>query len=652
MRGDKQWRALVKDLDWVVDKGPRNVYLQLGDADEAEHPTLAGVIRHVAGERLPPDAGLRDWLINVLRIAIGKLDTRLAQRMYSDKIGTKVPLPSLGCPEQDIAKILYGFKDDDVSEFCDNKSRKDIDRSDRYRTVKSKANLEEHQIVSTQRLIRAIRQDLADVILKLSSQDVPAIVDTKAFAAERDSVGVRTIGRSQTGATTGAMSVDPVPHFIPRKKLFAAINTACQERRKVALVGPSGMGKTQAAKYIAATASREGKTCLYIDATPESMPLSLAQQLRQAGQDISGHDDVARRIQFRELLTSCDAPDYVILDNVVDQRQLEFLIPREAACNVIAMSTLDNSVIPDDYLREPVGPLEEAEGIALIDQLRPDVPRSDAKRLVRMLGGHPLAVEQACSLNLDDTAVRKEFLYELKKYPRHALSAIEFRRQNLVQIYRRQLADIEKQAPEALYILEVVVFLGMYPLSFELVASYFKRRSVRGLGTNLSRDLARRHLDYLADKNLVTFSTSATSGLEITMHVLVRTVLRDRLAVQLEDAGPILHELVLQALFTHYKHFFEDSDSSKTADWWDSIWIMETIHDRFCDYWYDRGCEDKFGRRPGSAFYRHFARAAARDYERDARLGEYYEELEGLRHYRSWRNRQARWHFDDDDDDN
>ncbi|MFC4110362.1 AfsR/SARP family transcriptional regulator [Micromonospora zhanjiangensis] len=164
----------------------------------------------------------------------------------------------------------------------------------------------------------------------------------------------------------------------------------------VSIVGPGGSGKTALAVRLAwRVRALYPDGCLVADldgADPHALLGAFLRALGLAGAAVPA-DPQERLGQYRSLLA--DRKVLLVLDNVATAAQLAPLIPAGGGCAVLAVGRRRLTWLPE-AVACPLGPLPVGEALGLLSRLagaaRLDTERDDARRLIQMCSGLPLAI--------------------------------------------------------------------------------------------------------------------------------------------------------------------------------------------------------------------------------------------------------------------
>jgi hypothetical protein len=165
---------LENDLRWAAQRQLGNFYRQACDADERKYPTLARIVREVVGEQAwygyPTTS-----LIAVMRIAIARLPAELNGRRPEEPSHVTRPRPWRGAPERQLAEILYGYRQDLVSERPHRENEYLPLTYDDYLSAAFRlADLVKLDKRDRGRVTQVIRQDLTDELLALEREALRA----------------------------------------------------------------------------------------------------------------------------------------------------------------------------------------------------------------------------------------------------------------------------------------------------------------------------------------------------------------------------------------------------------------------------------------------------------------------------------------------
>lgn len=504
MATTEEFDHLVEDLRQAAARPMSQLYKQPGDWDEQQqHPTLARVVRHIAGEpewhRSPNQA-----LILVMRKAISQLPEEMSGRPpRGDKGGNRNFWR--GAPEMHMAEVMYGYRDDELPA----RFNKDGDRAhptytkDRLPYAMTFAG--NAKTKSMTRITRVICEDLADIL----------------FQREREA-----LARKKEAESRGSSRP-----YVSRLDLEREIEDSLRESNLVVIWGDAGTGKSMLAQHMAHELARGGEVVSINMNDTRAMCRSLEGYLRIKNLLPEYWNEMVLMGKFYEHLSDVSAPRVVIFDNLENETAVSELLPGQHTSLVLV--TCRRQMLQDQAARVNVASMSRDQATAMVESRLPDLPHEDAARLAEVLGDRPLAIEHGCaylaSLPLDDRSRDVErFVGALQQdLPRvlEDLDGITEPDLTLVQIYKLILAQLTSQR---LRLLDFILLFGNF-VDIELLQGVWAAEGFF-IGTDdralsLASD-TRAHLalGVLMDYALVTLSDNQSPA-RVVIHPLTAQIL-------------------------------------------------------------------------------------------------------------------------------
>lgn len=449
MSSEERWADLVEDLEWVgTDRLVRRAYLQAQDADQRAHSTLAEVVINIVGDaewRARPNRSLTETIL----AAISKLPEKLEQPEPTEKGNReRIPIPSVGRPERHLAEVLYGYADGEVATRL-GISQGHFKYSQYVEVAKYLAGIETYSEGTIKRLTRAIRQDLADVLLEM----------------ERRAIKVRRLAKATASKSIAVWS--PVAleiPFIPRLILEGqfhhlwnteVVATGWHRPNIICLVGEPGTGKSRFARELPALSD-----AVWINAAPDAFSFSLADVLDTYGIPLPSLEPLALKRAFAKLLSRSDGPPpLVVIDGISDPEEIDDYLPQTTRTRLVITSRTRPA---DDWSPVlQVGEMTLEEATALVKSLLPAAGDGEAISLAASLGCRPLAIVQAsASFRRSSSSSVASFLRTLARDSETAFGKIAERSdKTLSKVYRKMLADLRVSDLESYEILRLLAFV-------------------------------------------------------------------------------------------------------------------------------------------------------------------------------------------------
>lgn len=505
MRHKDERHDIVADLNWVAQRLLRHAYKQAGDADEREHTALAAVIQDIVGPH--------EWqarpnlsLIDVMHRAITSLPEKMTRRTPGG-IPEKTPVPPtcLDSPEQDIAATLYGFNDTYVASRI-GADRQHFTYSDYISAAKELAKLQTNQDSTAKRMIRVVREDLADALLAMK----PRVFE------QRHQIHYLREG----------------PKPIQRD---AALNRVRKELHSPTIIlciwGEPGTGKTTLAEQAAQSLDDGPVTTLHAG-DPDILRADIVDLLVSDGLEPTNWTDEYCRAMLRSLMDS-EVPrthsSVLILDNVEDEALIWQLVPEHPTTYILV--TMREKPLSPNLTALELGDFSEEQACRFIRSYLPDCHDHDIRSLARVLGYRPLALDHAVRFIRDSPAVSvREVIETLAISVTDGLNLVtdeRARRRNLVRLYEFILASVVQHDPASVVLDNFLALAGksgmvnynllLFFMESEYGGNYHRIQFHSGLRTLFPRGLLRECLGTQAGARHTLLS----------MHQLTYEILRE-----------------------------------------------------------------------------------------------------------------------------
>ncbi|MFJ3896848.1 AAA family ATPase [Streptomyces sp. NPDC090083] len=529
---------LQEELQKVADRLLRNAFKQAGDADERENfPTLAHTARALVGEerwrRSPNQA-----VIDVVHLAIIKLPVNLSDRSPEQTVGKN---KWQGKPERHVAEIVYGYRDDEVPTRFDD-SGAELPRSYDNSYLPAALSLLKIPKGSTwRRIFMVIKQDLAAELLRLTPDSLMAYGVTDLVQPEVPEAAsiAKRIGDSRS------LALSEPPVFVDRPEIRAQFAEAVRQRKRIiVLYGEGGTGKTWAAQEF----TRELDSVVVRANRPELMHDDMAQALEDRGISCAGDDGSVRR-SFRKMLSSDQAPAFVVLDDVQDERELRFYLPNDLLSRVVVTARTKIFSTPSHAFFVKVDSLSEEQAMCFLDSYLPNASRSEKLLLYRTLGGRVLAMRQACAyLTRYDVRI-VDFVAALQHHRNGLLEQIPERTDvNLSYMYRDILSRVGESNPTAFSILKGISFTSPTVIR-RLLDCYAAAKMEKPTAPAIRDSLLEGA--YVALEELCIVERHHDVAIPVvSIHPLAQSILRHSFK---KEAIPVCHELAIVAALEQRK---------------------------------------------------------------------------------------------------
>jgi len=382
-----------------------------------------------------------------------------------------------------------------------------------------------------------IPPEFRDLVLRLLAKNPADRPESAAAVATRlrELAGPVTAAEPDESAepepATDASGVFPpagfTTPFVPRADLLEAVAWVLSVRPDdwawqtghVCFTGDVGTGKTHFLREI--TAKQQP---VWIDAESDGRMLAgMLAALASNGQDTTSlTDPVLVKAAFGRLLGRPDGPGLVVIDGIADPALVDQFVPRFTSGWVYISSRR----------RPPKGwapvivvdKLDDLEASVMTSMHLPDASTADAQALRIMTGSRPRLIEQACGyIRRNGITDIPAFCSSVSQDVETALNAIaDTRGQTLTAIYRRYVAELGREAPDSLRLLELLPFIAHVCVPPEFLMAY-----LLDVPYIKKRDLTRAQLTYeaairpLEAYSLVTVSPKRGVSIDpFTQHVL------------------------------------------------------------------------------------------------------------------------------------
>ncbi|GHO57398.1 FxSxx-COOH system tetratricopeptide repeat protein [Ktedonobacter robiniae] len=354
------------------------------------------------------------------------------------------------------------------------------------------------------------------------------------------------------------------PFFTGREELLQALHARLTETVGAscyALSGLGGVGKTQTALEYAYLHAEEYSAVFWCNASTRDTLLISFQAITRALQISPGlrlEDEIISSVLH--WLTN-HSGWLLIFDNVEELVLLQEFLP-PARSGAILLTTRLTALQGLGHI-VPLQPFTVAEGRAFLvgrlgqDELSPvfpgeqerDIHSFEADELVEVLGGLPLALDQA-AIYIEETQCRPgEFLHLLEVYPVDLLQQqadISGYSLSVFKTFQVSIERIQGRQTGAVELLTLCAFLAGESIPEEMISqgASFLDPDLRSL---LSEPLRRN----VALRELLAYSLIGRSAREklLTMHRLVQMVVRESLPQEERQWWILMVARMLEALF-------------------------------------------------------------------------------------------------------
>jgi len=326
-------------------------------------------------------------------------------------------------------------------------------------------------------------------------------------------------------------------YFTGREGLLADLRRQLQERRRAALSGLGGAGKTQTALAYALrhrTDYRDGVFWCNAETAGglTSGFVDIAAALRLPVRDESDHERIVRATL--DWLTANDRW-LLILDNVSDRRLIDRFAPDRAAGDVLVTSR--ERVFAEAGMPRAldVGDLNEDEAVAFLlartgrrDPQRAE--RAAASALAAELGYLPLALEQAAAYIAETDAAFGDYLEAFRKRRLTLLerSSALVARDTVAVTWAANFEAVERASPQAADLFRLSAFVAPDAITYDLFA-----KGAQAAGGAVASALADADALSMAEllRPLARYSLVRTDAAShaFGVHRLVAEIVRDAL---------------------------------------------------------------------------------------------------------------------------
>ncbi len=318
-----------------------------------------------------------------------------------------------------------------------------------------------------------------------------------------------------------AISPDRSQHFVGREHEMEELQARFRTGRRLALVGPPGIGKTQLALgYIHRYGARYQQGAFWLRGDNRAILsrdfASLADRLNLVGRDPSDRDTAVIHAG-RWLLQETDW--LLVLDNLENVADLEQLLPRGIRGNVLVTSR--HPVRAFDQME--VGPLPSAVATRFLVHRTQQDDETAAASIVTELGCLPLALEQAGAYMVETGESLTRYHALLRERPTELLAqgAPTDYPSRVVSTLTISIQRVRQASQSAADLLSLCAFLAPDDIPIWLLAgvSRLDSRLAVVAGDPLKLNMA---ISVLRD-----FSMLGRHNDSLNVHRLVQTVIRE-----------------------------------------------------------------------------------------------------------------------------
>jgi hypothetical protein len=317
--------------------------------------------------------------------------------------------------------------------------------------------------------------------------------------------------------------------YVHRPELERSLASLIKARPSaIAVAGPPSTGKRA---LVSRLLTDLGITSVIIidGSDPEVARHGMVEALHDWGATPYEEVGALPQYQVRSLLESSRAPEYLVIENAADSGWLDFFTTARSQTTIIATTTRHLRTIDQSHYVK-VGAMEPEEAVELVQALIPTAPEQDASMLGRLLDHQVLAIIAACGMirHSEDGSI-SEFCRNLSRnmaavFDGELGSPGSGEQPALTQIYRKTLADLERENPQALAALELIAYLaeGTVPSSF-IVLSLASSLGIDPGDKGPLKAIAQRAINALQDRYLVSVDERSV----LTVPDLTRTIISD-----------------------------------------------------------------------------------------------------------------------------
>lgn len=417
----------------------RHAYKQAGDKDERQHPALAGVVRGIVGEeqwRSRPNLSL----VETVGAAINGLPETFTERPPKGTgKKTQVPGDCLGAPEREIAEVIFGFRDDELTARFGRDRELFTYKYDYYPAAKERAGLDKPPPKTPQRMIKVIREDLADALLVLEHQAI----------RQRELAAVSPEPATDQDISSVSPAADPdliVRHQYIVEVLGRVVSEDKRHFNCVCIWGEPGTGKTVLADQVARTLKYEPVARLRAG-NPDVFQDDLSAFFVTEGIEPGNWNESDRRAHFKHHLSKSSPgrlkTEIVIIDNVDNETLLDQLVPPDP--RVPTFITMRHRPRDSRISHVELADFSEAEACTFIRR-HIDGADTDVRALARVLGCRPLALDHAVRFIHEAPGFSlRELVQALTVDLQSNLALLtppERPEQNLIQLYKLVLTSL------------------------------------------------------------------------------------------------------------------------------------------------------------------------------------------------------------------
>ncbi|MBR7833260.1 ATP-binding protein [Actinospica durhamensis] len=239
----------------------------------------------------------------------------------------------------------------------------------------------------------------------------------------------------------------------------------------VVIHGVTGSGKTSLATHYAASRAASFRPIFINGATRAGVIRSLV-QLAGGGDNDAWNDELARAAGPVTAKLPGNCATLIVIDGVDDVTLLRGIVSRKSLCRVLITTTRGH--LDQGYEHVELGPWSIGDASRFVESVLPASLPDLRDRLVRVLGGHPLALTQAVNYCQATRRPIEHFLRKLTTKPLDALGlgSASGHPEPVVQSVALNIEAAREREPAAFELLGLLAYMSADPFDETLLGSH------------------------------------------------------------------------------------------------------------------------------------------------------------------------------------
>lgn len=403
-----------------------------------------------------------------------------------------------------------------------------------------------------------------------------AAISANVFRQQLEKPLIAELARCTKMLNPGQPPPRPRAKYIARPGLYPAAKSMLDRKRRLALVGEPGTGKTVLAKMLATDTSPASYVIRWGKHFMDDVVAVLA-----AHNDTLTGSDAALKRRLSVLMSQSPAL-LIVFDDLTDWDDLAQFVTDETVCTVIVTS---NRWPPESWTPYSgrVRDMTSDEALEMAMTQAPRLTGDEARRLVEAVNYRPIAIAHTCGY-LQANGVDDVDTFILALGARTALvmdSAVKSTEQSLRLVYERTLGELRQTHPLAASLLGFLAFEEETVVNFRMERTIEAAYMLRELGVFDSPPTQEKMYagvvaclkaqDVLIDRFLIERHAITTS-----MHPLTAAILRDILRPEQERLRAEVNKLLQFLLLGVMDHTMALRPELRDADTWRELMTDDT----------------------------------------------------------------------------